>query len=79
MINYFLKSLCVLSLSLYSIAVYSAEYKVKDQAEYAKALSSVEAGDKIVLADGVWNDFEIVFEGKGTEKNPITLTAETGK
>ncbi len=76
MINSFFKSVCVLSLSLYSFTAYSAEYKVKDQAEYAKAVSSIEAGDSIVLANGVWSDFEIVFQGKGTEKEPITLTAE---
>ena len=77
MISSCFKSACVLSLSLYSFVVYSAEYKVKDQAEYVKALSSLEAGDSIVLANGVWNDFEILFEGKGTEKSPITLIAET--
>ena len=77
MANSFFKSVCVLSLSLYSFVAYSVEYKVKDQTEYARALSSVEAGDSIVLANGVWSNFEIVFEGKGTEKSPITLTAET--
>ena len=80
MINSFSKFVCVLSVSLYSIVncsvAYSAEYKVKDQAEYSKALSLISAGDSIVLANGVWKDFEILFEGKGTEKEPITLTVE---
>ena len=80
MINSFSKFVCVLSLSLYSVVnysvAYSAEYKVKDQTEYSEALSSISAGDSIVLANGVWNDFEILFEGKGTEKEPITLTVE---
>jgi len=76
MINSFSKFACVLSLSLYSFVTYSAEYKVKDQAEYSDALSSIEAGDSVILANGVWENFEILFEGKGTEKEPITLTVE---
>lgn len=56
----------------------SAEQKlVRDQAEYWAAMESVEAGDTIVLANGDWQDFEIVFAGTGTAEQPITLTAQT--
>ncbi len=44
---------------------------------YNEALSKVKAGDTIVLANGVWQDFEIVFKANGTEESPITLTAES--
>jgi poly(beta-D-mannuronate) lyase len=44
---------------------------------YNEALSKIKAGDTIVLANGVWENFEIVFKGVGTETFPITLTAET--
>lgn len=64
-------------LSLISNGLYAADYKVGNQTEYTKALSSLEAGDSIVLKNGVWQDFEILFEGKGSEGKPITLTAET--
>ena len=76
MMNSFSKIVAVSILSLFSVSAYAAEYKVKDKAEYADTLSKLEPGDTVVLANGVWNDFEIVFEGKGSEKSPITLTAE---
>jgi len=50
---------------------------VSDQNEYAEALEAAEPGDVIKLANGVWQDFEIVFTGKGEKDNPIQLTAET--
>ncbi|MGB5437365.1 MAG: chondroitinase-B domain-containing protein [Maribacter sp.] len=45
--------------------------------ELEEALKSVEAGDDIVLTNGVWNDVQIRFVGYGTEKQPIALKAET--
>lgn len=50
---------------------------VRDQAAYRAATSTLSPGDEIVLADGTWRDFQIVFEGRGTAERPITLTAET--
>ncbi len=50
---------------------------VSNQAEYENAVESLEPGDTIVLANGEWRDFEILFTGKGEPDNPITLTAET--
>lgn len=56
------------------------DYLVHDQAEYARALKQVVAGDRVVLANGEWRDFEIVLTGKGREDAPITLTSqEAGK
>ncbi len=50
---------------------------VQNQAEYQQAISNVEPGDTIVLANGIWKDFEILFAANGTEQHPITLAAET--
>lgn len=50
---------------------------VKDQAAFKDAVKNAKAGDVIKLANGTWEDFEILFTGKGEEGNPITLTAET--
>ena len=50
---------------------------VKDQNAYAEALDSVGPGDRLILANGVWRDFEIVFMGEGEKGNPIALAAET--
>jgi len=45
--------------------------------ELNSAIKEVEPGDEIVLANGVWNDVQIQFTGKGTKEKPITLRAET--
>ena len=53
-----------------------AETLVEDKAQFFEATEDLKPGDTIVLADGVWRDFEIVLEGHGTEEAPITLTAQ---
>ena len=51
--------------------------KVADQKAFEEAVKNAGPGDTITLANGVWEDFEIVFTGEGEEDNPIRLTAET--
>ena len=53
------------------------DYLVTDQDAYEEAVENARPGDVIKLANGTWEDFEIVFSGKGEEDNPIRLTAET--
>ncbi|NMP15113.1 polysaccharide lyase 6 family protein [Thalassotalea sp. Y01] len=53
------------------------EYLVDSPKAYAEIASSLEAGDTVKLANGTWQDFEILFTGQGTKDQPITLTAET--
>ena len=50
---------------------------VADQAQYKAAVKKAQPGDTIVLAEGEWRDFQIVFTGTGTAAKPIALTAET--
>lgn len=50
---------------------------VSTQAEYADAVKSLEPGDTIVLANGRWENFEVLFSGQGTADAPISLRAET--
>lgn len=50
---------------------------VSDQQAFAEAVAAAKPGDTIKLANGTWQDFEILFEGQGEEGNPIRLTAET--
>ncbi|WP_371398445.1 polysaccharide lyase 6 family protein [Fretibacter rubidus] len=52
-------------------------YLVDTQAAYQDALSKAGPGDTIKLADGTWEDFEILFVGKGEADKPIRLMAET--
>lgn len=49
---------------------------VKTIDEFNNAVLNSEPGTVIKLANGVWKDVELVFKGKGTEENPITLTVE---
>ncbi|MFK8030226.1 MAG: chondroitinase-B domain-containing protein [Gammaproteobacteria bacterium] len=65
--------LCGLALST-SLA---ADILVHNQAEYAEAVKTLQPGDTLVLADGTWENFEMVFTGSGTRQKPITLTAQT--
>ena len=73
-LNFVILSVLALVLSGQSMA---KSWLVDTPKAYKKALKKVQPGDNIVLANGTWRDFEILFKGKGTEKNPITLTAET--
>lgn len=50
---------------------------VRTPAEFASAVTRLEPGDTLTLADGEWRDFQIVFTGHGVTDRPITLTAQT--
>ena len=63
------------ALTVFGIAC--ADTRVETQEEYFDAVKTLEPGDTLVLANGEWRDFEILFEGQGTADRPITLTAET--
>ena len=69
--------LVVSAISLSACDASAVEYLVSDQKAYKEAVEKVRAGDTIKLADGVWEDFEILFVGKGKKDKPIRLTAET--
>ena len=67
----------LLAATLPASGVAGAEFLVANQAEYARAVERVAPGDAIILADGAWRDFEIVFAARGLPDRPITLTAQT--
>ena len=50
---------------------------VTDITELNSAIEKIVPGSEIVLANGVWKDVEIDLYGLGTQKQPITLRAET--
>ena len=49
---------------------------VKNVAEFNQAVTNAKPGTTITLANGVWENSELVFTGKGTKENPITLTVQ---
>lgn len=69
-------SLALALLTMAAPAV-AADHLVRDQSGYAAAVKKAAPGDRIVLADGEWRDFQIVFTATGTADKPITLTAQT--
>lgn len=67
----------VLVLSIFSDTPNAATYLVTDIPGYEKAAANLAPGDAIVLKNGIWRDFEILFEGRGTAQKPIRLEPET--
>jgi len=63
--------------SLFSGQILAKDWLVKSPQAYKEALAKVHPGDKIVLKNGLWQDFEILFKAQGTKAKPIELTAET--
>lgn len=63
-----------------AMPLHAEDFHVRDQAEYARALKQVRAGDAIILANGEWRDFELVVTGKGTSDKPVVVRSqEAGK
>ncbi len=50
---------------------------VKNLGEFNKAVKNAQPGDKIILANGVWKDVELIFDARGTKEAPIILSVET--
>ncbi|MGB5738276.1 MAG: polysaccharide lyase 6 family protein [Woeseia sp.] len=72
-----MKHLFLVLACLISCIATAKDVRVANQAEYRDALKRLGPGDTIVLADGDWRDFEVLFTGRGQEGKPITLRAET--
>jgi poly(beta-D-mannuronate) lyase len=60
-----------------STSSFAKDYAVNSPESFKKAVKHLQPGDNIILANKVWQDFEMVFKGSGTEQKPITLKAET--
>ena len=60
-----------------SVNIFATAYKVSTLTEYKEKVKTLLAGDTIVLANGVWNDTQLVFKGNGEQGKQICLMAET--
>jgi poly(beta-D-mannuronate) lyase len=58
-------------------AVAEGHILVSSVAEYQNIAKNLKAGDTVVLTNGVWQDFEILFAGEGSKEQPIRLMAQT--
>ncbi|MEO1661259.1 MAG: chondroitinase-B domain-containing protein [Pseudomonadota bacterium] len=53
---------------------------VSDQDAFRVAVADAQPGDAIILANGEWNDFDLLLEANGTAEHPVRLVAqEPGK
>lgn len=74
----------MLALFLSGLLISSCERRdvkvVRNAEELQQAVFEAQAGDKILLANGIWNDAEILLKGKGKLDQPIVISAqEKGK
>lgn len=60
-----------------SVQADAAERLARTPEAFEAAVRASVPGDSIVLANGVWRDFTILFTGEGTAAKPITLRAQT--
>lgn len=53
-------------------------YKVQTVAEFKAHVDAIlKPNDTVLLANGIWQNAELVFKGQGTSTQPIVLAAET--
>ncbi len=64
-------------LLLFATSATATEYPVSDAAAFAKTAEKVQAGDTIILTDGVWADARLRINANGTAESPVTIKAET--
>lgn len=69
--------LVLLLFASFSVQINAQEHLVASQAQYQQILKQLQPGDKIILKNGIWQDFEIDFIAKGNAEAPIELTAQT--
>ncbi len=74
--NHSLSTLLACALLIVSGCQNTNDKKVKTLEEFNQAVAAAKPGDKIVMASGVWENVELLFEAHGTEENPIELVAE---
>lgn len=58
------------------ISVKATRFLVTQKSDFSQIVSSLNAGDTLVLKSGIWSDFEMNFYGEGTGNQPIVLMAE---
>ncbi|WP_448663419.1 chondroitinase-B domain-containing protein [Sphingomonas sp. CJ20] len=60
-----------------SVPAEARDWLVHNPGEYEAAAKRVVPGDRILLADGEWKDFQIRLTGQGRSDAPIRLAAQT--
>ena len=69
--------LCLGMTLLKAVPAWARDIIVGTEPEFNTAVTQLTPGDVLILKNGVWNNFEILFEGQGTAAKPILLRPET--
>lgn len=64
-------------LALATLPAWAADHLVHDAAGYAAVAKTLQPGDTVILANGVWRDTDLLLQGTGKIGQPIRLTAQT--
>jgi len=67
----------ILVFSLLASNIEAIEYFVSTPEEITSKMAIAIPGDTLTMTNGVWTDAHIVFEGNGTEDQPILLRSES--
>lgn len=67
----------VVGLLLIPLPAFAADHLVRTPDELATATKALAPGDRVILADGVWRDVDLLLQGQGAIGQPISLTAQT--
>ena len=67
----------VIGFLIVSSTAFGKDICTENMEQLTAAIASASAGDRIVMANGIWRDAQIVFSGTGTADQPITIIAET--
>ena len=62
---------------LTAVSSWAKDIVVSSESEFNAAVKQLAPGDALILKNGIWNNFEILFEGQGTADKPILLRPET--
>lgn len=68
--------IAALSITISLSPAWAADRLVRTQDEFRAAAAALAPGDTVILANGVWRDFEIGFSAQGMPDRPISLRAE---
>lgn len=69
--------LSLVILGCFSTTIAAKDYLIDNKQAYAKIANTLQAGDTVILQNGVWHDFEIVLSGQGSKQLPIRLKPQT--
>jgi len=67
----------LLELGLVLSPAAAVDHQVSSAADITRATDKLKPGDTLVMVDGTWTSQAIIFQGRGTAKQPITLRAAT--